>query len=129
MDELFQTIIIFKPLSPETIQELNNKYENIIQKYSKTKKARINPLGGERKLAYVIQHYKYGVYLDILYVGRRENIRELESIMKKDDSILKFITIKSEEDIDLLEDLPKIIDVYYDILLKTKRIEVNKDAK
>ena len=129
MDELFQTIIIFKPLSPETIQELNNKYENIIQKYSKKKKARINPLGGKRKLAYVIQHYKYGVYLDILYVGRRENVSELESIMRKDDNILKYITIKSEVDMDSLENLPEKVDVYYDILLKTKRIEVNKNAK
>lgn len=129
MDELFQTIIIFKPLTPETIQELNNKYENIIQKYSKKKKARINPLGGKRKLAYVIQHYKYGVYLDILYVGRRENVSELESIMRKDDNILKYITIKSEVDMDSLENLPEKVDVYYDILLKTKRIEVNKDAK
>ncbi|MDI6776996.1 MAG: 30S ribosomal protein S6 [Syntrophales bacterium] len=56
---------------------------------------------GQRKLAYVIKKQAKGYYIFIDFVGVSAVVTELERNFKIDDRILKFITVKKEDKVDL----------------------------
>jgi small subunit ribosomal protein S6 len=56
---------------------------------------------GKRKLAYEIKKQSKGSYVLIDYVGKSEIVNELERNFKIDDKILKFLTVKKSDSVDL----------------------------
>ncbi len=56
---------------------------------------------GKRKLAYEIKKVSKGFYLLFDYAGQAEVVDELERNFKIDDQILKFMTVKTHDKVDL----------------------------
>jgi small subunit ribosomal protein S6 len=56
---------------------------------------------GRRKLAYPVGKQKKGVYIYVKYLGRGGVVQELERNLKLQDTVLKFQTILTNEDVDV----------------------------
>ena len=56
---------------------------------------------GRRKLAYPVAKQRKGVYVFVKYVGRGGLVQELERNLKLSDSVLKFQTIQTNEEVDV----------------------------
>ena len=52
---------------------------------------------GMKKLAYLIKKEQQGYYVYIQYAGLPEAVMEMERLLKIDDRILKYMTIKLQE--------------------------------
>jgi small subunit ribosomal protein S6 len=55
---------------------------------------------GRRKLAYPVAKQKKGVYVYVKYLGRGGLVAELERNLKLQDSVLKFQTVQTNEEVD-----------------------------
>ncbi|MBX3186858.1 MAG: 30S ribosomal protein S6 [Labilithrix sp.] len=58
---------------------------------------------GRRKLAYPVAKQKKGVYVYVKYVGKGGLVAELERNLKLQDSVLKFQTVQTAEEIDVAQ--------------------------
>lgn len=95
---IYQTIMILKPnLNTELIKTETKQYSKLLQSWSTTKKIRVSDFS-KKKLAYDIKGHSYGYYLVFAYQAGIENIGELERLLRKDDYVIKFITVKQCED-------------------------------
>src|SRR4051812_31062691 len=56
---------------------------------------------GRRKLAYPVGKQKKGVYVYVKYVGRGGLVQELERNLKLQDTVLKFQTVQTSEEVDV----------------------------
>ena len=95
--EMFETIIIFDA-TKETIAKAEiKKFRDIIQDWCKTKKVRVEDQG-VKALAYRIQDiHSHGHYALFTYLAHPAHISELETELRKDDHVLKFLTVKNQE--------------------------------
>jgi small subunit ribosomal protein S6 len=56
---------------------------------------------GRRKLAYPVARHKKGVYVYVRYVGKGGLVNELERNLKLQDSVLKYQTVLTRENVDV----------------------------
>ena len=56
---------------------------------------------GRRKLAYPVGKQKKGVYIYVKYVGKGGLVQEVERNLKLQDSVLKFQTVLTNEEVDV----------------------------
>ena len=56
---------------------------------------------GRRKLAYPVAKQKRGVYMYVKFVGRGGLVQELERNLKLQDTVLKFQTIQTNDEVDV----------------------------
>lgn len=56
---------------------------------------------GRRKLAYPVGKQKKGVYIYVKYIGKGGLVQELERNLKLQDSVLKFQTVLTNEEVDV----------------------------
>ena len=56
---------------------------------------------GKKKLAYEIQKYAKGHFMYLLYLGDTDIVNETERTLKLDDSILRFLTVKMADRVDV----------------------------
>ena len=56
---------------------------------------------GRRKLAYPVAKQRKGVYVYVKYVGRGGLVAELERNLKLQDSVLKFQTVQTNDEVDV----------------------------
>ena len=92
----YETVFIMTPvLSEEQMKETVEKY----QKFLISKKAEIvhEDNWGLRKLAYPIQKKSTGFYHLIEFKSEPEIIREWEVMFKRDERILRFLTVALEK--------------------------------
>ena len=92
----YETVFIMTPvLSEEQMKETVEKY----QKFLISKEAEIvhEDNWGLRKLAYPIQKKSTGFYHLIEFKSEPEIIREWEVIFKRDERILRFLTVALEK--------------------------------
>lgn len=95
----YETIYIMNPnLAEEANKEVVEKFSNLIQKHGGVV-VKIDEWGSKR-LAYQIKKNDYGVYVLADYCGGPEITAELERELKLDDRILKYQTVKLEDDAD-----------------------------
>lgn len=99
----YETIIIFNGKYSEA------KYKSMVDGYIKT----LTDLGGlikkvdrlgKKKLAYEIRGTKEGWYAILYYQANLGLMPLLEKIMREDDTILKFITVRRAPEEDELEE-------------------------
>lgn len=96
----YETIYIANPnLDPESLQEVVTKFSDLIEKL-KGAVVKINEWG-KRKLAYEVKKFDKGYYVLLDFCGLPGAVRELERNMKLDDRILKYLTVKIDEDVDV----------------------------
>lgn len=106
--DIYESIVIFKPNEKIAKEEIK-KYTDLIQTYSSKKKVKVEDMG-EKRLAYEIKSHKAGWYGVFTFQAEPENITDLERHFRIDDNVLKFITVKHNDDDyefqeDSLEDL------------------------
>ena len=99
---VYETIVIFKPNETIAKEEIK-KFTNIIQEWSKPKKVKVEDMG-IKKLAYEVKHNQRGYYAVFTHLCYPEHINELDRYFRKDDQVLKFITIRIDGDPSELED-------------------------
>ena len=92
----YETVFILTPvLSDEQMKEAVKKYEDHLAKVG----AEIvhEEHWGMRKLAYPIQKKSTGFYQLIEYKAEGEVIADLETELKRDERILRFLTVKLDK--------------------------------
>ena len=93
----YETIYIIKPeVEEQGIKELVEKFNTLIEteggKVSETQE------WGLKRLAYPIQKKEQGYYVLVNFEANPESIVELERVYKITDSVMKFITIRKDEE-------------------------------
>ena len=96
--QTFETILIFTDkLTEEEYAYQTNKYKNILAGLpgAKIKSDRL----GKKKLAYKARGCNYGWYTLFTYKSTEDLINnKLDLILRRDDSVIKFITTNLKED-------------------------------
>jgi small subunit ribosomal protein S6 len=93
----YESIYIINPeVEEQGIKELVEKFNTLIEteggKVSETQE------WGLRRLAYPIQKKEQGYYVLVNFEAKPESIVELERVYKITDSVMKFITIRKDEE-------------------------------
>lgn len=92
-------------LRPDLGEDVNNriieKLTGVIDRFEG--QLFINDPWGMRKLAYPIKKHNSGYYVYFNYAGPAELPAELERLIRLDDNIIRFLTVRLEENIDVEE--------------------------
>lgn len=95
----YETTYIAQPDLPETeLSRLTEKFQGIIEARSGSVLVRDDM--GRRKLAYPIGKHAYGVYVYLNYVGPADIVLEVERNLRNEDTIIRFLTVRNEVDVD-----------------------------
>lgn len=100
---IYKTVVILR--NKRCYKPFIDYFTKQLQYYSTEKKVEVTMLG-EKKLAYEIKGHTTGWYVTFAYEATPDNMAEVERLLRTNDDVLKFITIKHEDDA-ILEDLPK----------------------
>ncbi len=93
----YESIIIIKPTKEqEKVNEVITKYKELLESFS-DRKVKIDDMG-TRKLAYTVKEFDEGNYLVMYFYGEGKDIAELERQYRIDDDVIKFMTVKFEEE-------------------------------
>ncbi|MEW6221645.1 MAG: 30S ribosomal protein S6 [Thermodesulfobacteriota bacterium] len=92
----YETILIARPsIGEEPLTGLQERVAGIIGAVSgEVLKAE---RWGLKKLAYPIRKQSQGIYVYTQYTGQPETVAEIERILKIDDQVLKFLTVKLQD--------------------------------
>ena len=102
--ECFETIIIFDTKTKEEIIKAEiKKFRELLQSWSTRKIVKLDEMG-KKKLAYPIKENPDGYYAMFTYESDAGNIAELERLLRINDHVLKFLTVKHDELSDDLEE-------------------------
>lgn len=92
----YETIYLLKPdLPQDKLTEIKNKFNQTIASASGKLLAEAD--WGKRKLAYDVAKEKYAYYIYLRYVAPGELVARLEHLLKLEDVVLKFLTVKVSE--------------------------------
>lgn len=95
----YETIYIVNPtLEDDSLKEAIDKFSDLIKKL-KGSIVKVNEWG-KRKLAYDVKRFDKGSYVVLDFCALPKMVTELERNLKLDDRILKYITVKIDENID-----------------------------
>ena len=95
----YETIYIANPnLEDDSLKEVIAKFSDVIEK----KRGSVVKIDdwGKRKLAYEVKRFDKGHYVLVDFLGLPEAVTELERTLKLDDRILKYLTVKIEDDVE-----------------------------
>jgi small subunit ribosomal protein S6 len=95
----YETIYIADPtLDDDSLKETIDKFSDLIKKL-KGFIVKVDEWG-KRKLAYEVKRFDKGYYVVLDFYALPETVTELERNLKLDDQILKYITVKIDENVD-----------------------------
>jgi small subunit ribosomal protein S6 len=96
----YETIFITHPdLPEEDLQKLTQRTTDVIQQ-QRGELLQVQQWG-KKKLAYKIHNQWRGQYTLVDYAALSQAVRELERILRLDENVLKFLTVKVGDRIDL----------------------------
>jgi len=94
----YETIYIVNPnLDTDSLSEVVTKFSHLVEKL-KGSLLRVQEWG-KRKLAYEVKRFDKGYYIMLDFCGLPGMVKELERSLKLDDRILKYLTVKVDEDV------------------------------
>jgi small subunit ribosomal protein S6 len=97
----YETIFVTRPdLDAEEQTRLGEKFESVI---AKNGTILVKEEWGKRKMAYEIQKHGFGHYTYLNFVGPADIPTELERNVKIEDNIIRFLTVKLEDTVDVEE--------------------------
>jgi len=95
----YETIYILRSdVDADTAEKVQSRVAEVVER-EKGKLVKVEAWG-RRKLAYPVSKQKKGVYVYVKYVGRGGLVSELERNLKLADSVLKFQTVLTNEQVD-----------------------------
>ncbi|HEY9906159.1 MAG TPA: 30S ribosomal protein S6 [Thermosynechococcaceae cyanobacterium] len=95
MSNLYETMYILRPdLNDEAVDQEIDKYQTLLRDNG----AEIleTQHRGKRRLAYEIGKNREGIYVQMNYTGRGNEIVLLERAMRLSDEVIRFLTIKQD---------------------------------
>ena len=100
----YESIIIMNPsMSEEQAKAEINKYKEYLEQLS-SKPVEVEEIG-KKKLAYTVNKFTEGNYAIFYFYGKSEDISELERRYRSDDDILKFLTVRKDEELENSESI------------------------
>jgi small subunit ribosomal protein S6 len=98
----YEAMIIVKPDLPEAeLTKMMTRWESIIG--NEGGQIIKKDTWGVRKLAYPIRKTNRGAYFVYDVATKQDNIRELERVLKLDESVLRSIAVKLNDDVNIEE--------------------------
>jgi small subunit ribosomal protein S6 len=89
----YETTYITRPeLSEDILTQIFEKLSEIVTRFEG--EVFVHDSWGRRKLAYPIKKHNHGNYIYLSYAGPADLPKELERIIKLDDQIVRFLTVK-----------------------------------
>lgn len=100
----YETVYVLKPdLPADAVKGLQEKLAAIVQKQNGH--VLVHTDWGRRKLAYPVEKFKFAQYIYFQYLDLGTSIAEVERILKNDDKVLKFLTVRLNDDVNSEERL------------------------
>lgn len=129
MKNKYEVVIIFDPEYTKLKYKIK-KYKDLLQKYSGDyKDFKLDDMG-EKALAYEIKKHKMGYYILCQWQGTPENVVELERLLRTDDIVMKFMTVRMSDDEDKdYEEYAHYEDDDEEEVAAASREEVNKKTE
>jgi len=95
----YEMIYIVNPnLDAEALSEVVSKFSDLTKRL-KGYIIKVNEWG-KRRLAYEVKRFDKGYYIVVDFCGLPETVKELERNLTLDDRVLKYLTVKLDEDVD-----------------------------
>jgi len=95
----YEMIYIVNPnLDAEALSEVVTKFSDLTKRL-KGYIIKVNEWG-KRRLAYEVKRFDKGYYIVVDFCGLPETVKELERNLTLDDRVLKYLTVKLDEDVD-----------------------------
>ena len=100
-DRLYDLIFIIRPATPEDeIKKVEHVVETACSEKEKGGKIEKTEHWGTRKLAYRVAKHREGIYVYFqIRTNHGELIHEIERRLRVQDSVIKYLTIRLDEDI------------------------------
>lgn len=90
---MYETMYILRPdIGEETVDEEIAKYQGILQEQGAT--ILETQHRGKRRLAYEIQRYREGIYIQMNYQGPGHVIALMERAMRLSEGVIRYLTVK-----------------------------------
>lgn len=101
MKRPYETMYILRPdLADQDADASINKYQAFLTERG-ADKLTIKHLG-KRRLAYEIKKHKEGIYIQMNYMADPQVIAELERSMRISDEVIRFLTLRLEDEIETI---------------------------
>lgn len=102
----YDTIIIFQPaLSKDEYTHIAFHYRNLLEKLGCLEIE--DKVIGRKKLAYKVQDYEQGYYIQFSYIAIPDAVASLEQNLREDDDAIKFISIMRERNVEVPDTNPE----------------------
>lgn len=102
MDRLYEIMFIVNPnLSEEEVDKLITQFETTVTS-THGEMQKVEKLG-KRRLAYRVGKFWDGFYVLFTIKGGGETVKELERRLKVTDAVIKYLTVRVDEDLKRLE--------------------------
>ena len=96
----YETIYILRPNTPnEGVAEVNTRIKNVIESMG-GKVIKVDNWG-KRRLAYEVAKERKGIYLYWQYLAQPGVVEETERNLRMLDSVIRYLTVKVDESIDV----------------------------
>jgi small subunit ribosomal protein S6 len=114
----YETIYILRPnTANEGVAEVNTRIKGIIEGMG-GKIIKVDNWG-KRRLAYEVAKERKGIYLYWLYLAQPGVVEETERNLRMLDSVIRYLTVKVDENIDVQARPSEIDDTSYDKAAQT----------
>ena len=102
----YDTIIIFRPTrSEDDYIHIAFHYRNLLEKLGCMEIE--DNIIGNKKLAYKVQDYEQGYYMQFSYIATPDAVASLEQNLREDDDAIKFISIMKERNVEVPDTNPE----------------------
>src|SRR5215510_9919327 len=114
----YETIYVLRPnTTNEQVAEVNTRVKGVIESMG-GKVIKVDNWG-KRRLAYEVSKERKGIYLYWLYLAQPGIVEETERNLRMLDSVIRFLTVKVDENIDVAARPTEIDDTSYDKAAQT----------
>src|SRR3954454_17567206 len=114
----YETIYILRPNTPnEGVAEVNSRIKGIIENMG-GKIIKVDNWG-KRRLAYEVAKERKGIYLYWQYLAQPGVVEETERNLRMLDSVIRYLTVKIDEDVDVTARPSEVDDTSYEKAAQT----------
>jgi small subunit ribosomal protein S6 len=114
----YETIYILRPNTPnEGVAEVNTRIKGVIEGMG-GKVIKVDNWG-KRRLAYEVAKERKGIYLYWLYLAQPGVVEETERNLRMLDSVIRYLTVKVDDNVDVTARPSEIDDTSYDKAAQT----------